>query len=100
MSSITSNRWRLTSNINQRTQSLSHNRQQWEKSALIGFVTQKEKEQKKKHQEKRGTPKETERRRKKRGREERHEMETFKSKIFVGQNWFRNSPPHLALQSI
>lgn len=71
MSSITSNRWRLTSNINQCTQSLSQNQQQWENSASIDFITQKEKEQKKKHQEKRGTPKETERGRKKRGREER-----------------------------
>jgi hypothetical protein len=94
MSSITSNRWRLTSNINQCTQSLSQNWQQWENSALIGFITKKEKEQKTKHQEKRGTPKETERGIKKRGREERHKMETFKSKIFIGQNWFRNSPPH------
>ncbi len=57
MSSSTSNRWRLTSNINQCTQSLSQNQQQWENSASIGFITQNEKEQKKKHQEKRGTPK-------------------------------------------
>ncbi len=87
MSSITSNRWRLTSNINWCTQSLSKNQQQWENSALIGFITQKEKEQKKKHQEKREE-------------EKRDTMETFKSKIFIGQNWFRNSPPNLALQRL
>ncbi len=47
MSSITCNRWRLTSNTNQCTQSLSLKQKQWENSALIDFITQKEKEQKK-----------------------------------------------------
>jgi len=64
------------------------------------YYSKREGTEKKTPRKKRNTKRNRKRKKKERKRRERQKMETFKSKIVIGQNWFRNSPPHLALQRL
>jgi hypothetical protein len=95
------------SSINQRTEFLSQDQQQWENSAMTLATSEQPKRegQDQNSQEQRQALKEREGRKerkypnKKGGRKERHKMEDFGKKIFRGQSELRKVH-HLGLRSL